>query len=273
MGKKLKGTCHLCGSYGELSFEHLPPKKAFNNCSVRHYNYFMGISKGNYNKGITKGSYNNQISQRGLGAYTLCESCNNKTGSWYGGAFIEWARQSMDILEYTENQPSLYYRFRIFPVRVIKQIACMMFSVNTDKFRCYHQDLVKFVLNKEEYYLNPDIKFFAFYNAEGFRMSGGMVKVKTNNFNINSLDEFGESVNRMRTKIESHRVLSELSFPPLGYVLTFELEPPDRSLIDISYFAKYRYADRRSIELRLPVLPVDSPYPTDYRSRQELETD
>lgn len=212
MGKKLKGTCHLCGSYGELSFEHLPPKKAFNNCSVRHYNYFMGISKGNYNKGITKGSYNNQISQRGLGAYTLCESCNNKTGSWYGGAFIEWARQSMDILEYTENQPSLYYRFRIFPVRVIKQIACMMFSVNTDKFRCYHQDLVKFVLNKEEYYLNPDIKFFAFYNAEGFRMSGGMVKVKTNNFNINSLDEFGESVNRMRTKIESHRVLIDKHF-------------------------------------------------------------
>ena len=169
MGKEI-GTCHLCGSYGKLSFEHLPPKKAFNNCRVEHYNYFMGITQGNYN---------NQISQKGLGGYTLCERCNNNTGSWYGGAFIEWARQSMNILEYTENQPSLYYRFRIFPVRVIKQIACMMFSVNTDEFRCYHQDLVKFVLNKEEYNLKPNIKFFAFYNAEGFRMSGGMVDRKS----------------------------------------------------------------------------------------------
>lgn len=240
MGKEI-GTCHLCGSYGKLSFEHLPPKKAFNNCRVEHYNYFMGITQGNYN---------NQISQKGLGGYTLCERCNNNTGSWYGGAFIEWARQSMNILEYTENQPSLYYRFRIFPVRVIKQIACMMFSVNTDEFRCHHQDLVKFVLNREEYYLNPDIKFFAFYNAEGFRMSGGMVKVKTDSFNMDSLEGLGESVNRIRTKIETHQALSELGFPPLGYVLTFDSEPPHPRLVDISYFAKYRYEDKCSIELR-----------------------
>ncbi len=270
MAKKLKGICHLCGNYGKLSFEHLPPEKAFNNCSVRYYNYFTGITKGNYNKGITKGSYNNQISQKGLGAYTLCESCNPNTGSWYGTAFIEWAQQSMNILEYTENQPSLYYRFRIYPLRVIKQIACMMFSVNDNEFRLFHQDLVQFVLNKEKRYLDPNIRFFAFYNAEGFRMSGGMVKVKTNKFNMNSLERLGESVDRIRTKIETHHALSELSFPPLGYVLAFDLEPPDQRLIDISYFAKYRYNDLRSIELRLPVLPVDSPYPTDYRSRQEL---
>ena len=262
MAKNRKGICHLCGSYKKLSFEHLPPKKAFNDCPVKHYNYFMGITEGNYN---------NQTSQKGLGGYTLCEGCNNKTGSWYGTAFIKWACQSMNILEYTQNQPSLYYRFRIFPVRVIKQIACMMFSVNTDEFRQYHQELVKFVLNREEYYLNPDIKFFAFYNAAGFRMSGGMVKVKTNNFNMDSLEGIGESVDRIRTKIETHCALSELSFPPLGYVLTFDSELPDPRLVDISYFAKYRYDDLCSIELRLPVIPIDSPYPTDYRSRQEIE--
>ena len=262
MVKNKKGTCHLCGKYGKLSFEHLPPEKAFNNCRVEYYNYFMGI---------TEGDYNNKISQKGLGRYTLCESCNNSTGSWYGGAFIDWALQSMNILKYTDNQPSLYYRLCIFPLRVIKQIACMMFSVNTDEFRCYHQDLVKFVLEKKKRYLSPNIRFFAFYNAEGFRMSGGMVKVKTNNFNMNSLDGLGESVDRMRTKIETHHAISELGFPPLGYGLTFESELPDPRLVDISYFAKYRYEDQCSIELQLPVLPVDSPYPTDYRTRQEME--
>ncbi len=261
MGKDIKGTCHLCGSYGKLSFEHIPPKKAFNNCRIEHYNYFMGIAQGNYD---------NQISQRGLGGYTLCESCNSKTGSWYGGAFVEWACQSMNILKYTSNRPSLYYRFRIFPMRVIKQIACMMFSVNISEFRCYHQDLVRFVLNKEERHLDPNIKFFAFFNAEGFRMSGGVVKVKTNNFNMDSLENLEESIDKMRTKVKTHQVLSELSFPPLGYVLTFDSEPPDPRLIDISYFAKYQYKDKCPIELHLPVLPVDSPYPTDYRSRQEI---
>ena len=24
------GICHICGEYGKLSFEHIPPKNAFN---------------------------------------------------------------------------------------------------------------------------------------------------------------------------------------------------------------------------------------------------
>jgi hypothetical protein len=32
MGKRTKnGRCHICGNVGELSFEHVPPEKAFNN--------------------------------------------------------------------------------------------------------------------------------------------------------------------------------------------------------------------------------------------------
>ena len=223
--------------------------------------------------GITQGNYDNQISQKGLGHYTLCESCNPNTGSWYGTAFIEWAQQSMNILEYTENQPSLYYRFRIFPLRVIKQIACMMFSVNDNEFRLFHQDLVKFVLDKRECHLNPDIKFFAFFNSKRFRVTGGMVKVKTDNFDMNNLVSIEEELKGIRAKIESQHTFSELAFPPLGYVLTFEAEPPDPRLIDISFFAKYHYDDFTTLNLRLPVLPVNSPYPADYRSPEDIDSD
>lgn len=262
MAKNVKGTCHLCGSYEKLSFEHLPPEKAFNDCSIKLYNHFIG----------TPGQdCDYKISQRGLGRYTLCENCNNNTGSWYGDAFVEWACQSMDVLKYTENRPSLYYRFRIFPLRVLKQIACMMFSVNDHEFRLYHQDLVKFVLNKEERYLNSDIRFFAFFNAKGFRTAGGMVQVDTNNFNMDSPESLGEIAGRVRAKIESQRAPSEIAFPPLGYVLAVDSEQLDYRLIDISYFAKYRYEDKCSIELRLPVLPIGSPYSMDYRNRQDIE--
>jgi hypothetical protein len=29
------GTCHICGDHGKLSFEHVPPKEAFNKRVVR----------------------------------------------------------------------------------------------------------------------------------------------------------------------------------------------------------------------------------------------
>lgn len=261
MAKNNNGICHLCGKNGELSFEHIPPKKAFNNCPVSFYDYFMGKTDGNYNI---------QHSPKGLGEYTLCQTCNNYTGGCYGAAFIDWAKQSMDTLQYTQNNPSLFYRFRIYPLRVIKQIVTIMFSVNDKQFSKDHQELVKFVLNKDQSHLNPDTKVYAFYTAGGFRMSGGMGKIETNDFSLESL---AEKVNGLRTKIETHRIFSEFAFPPLGYVLAFEREKPDNRLIDISGFASYRYSDKDTIELRLPVLPVDSPYPTDYRTRKQMEQD
>ena len=31
MSVKPEGYCHICGKYGKLSFEHIPPQKALNN--------------------------------------------------------------------------------------------------------------------------------------------------------------------------------------------------------------------------------------------------
>jgi hypothetical protein len=32
--KKIEGICRICGCYGPLTFEHVPPRKAFNNRPV-----------------------------------------------------------------------------------------------------------------------------------------------------------------------------------------------------------------------------------------------
>ena len=148
-------------------------------------------------------------------------------------AFIDWAKQSMEILKDTENNPLLFYRFRIYPLRVIKQIVTIMFSVNDNQFSKDHQELVKFVLDKDQCYLSPYTKIYAFYTAGGFRMSAGMGKMKTNDFSLESL---AEKTDRLRTQIETHQIFSEFAFPPLGYVLAFDREKPDNQLIDISYF-------------------------------------
>ena len=55
--------------------------------------------------------------------------------------------------------------------------------------------------------------------------------------------------------------------------MTFGTKAPDDRLADISSFAKYRYDDYVSIPLRLPVLPVYSKFPVDYRSHEQINQD
>ena len=66
------------------------------------------------------------------------------------------------------------------------------------------------------------------------------------------------------------RVISEIAFPPFGYLMAFGSTPPDERLVDISFMAKYRYNDWKDIALPLPVLPVYTMYPGDYRNRDTV---
>lgn len=270
MARKSKlGDCHICGMYRELSFEHVPPKAAFNNHRVagKHILELINKNPDHYSDG------KKHISQRGAGAYTLCKKCNNDTGTWYGDAFANFAHQSLDILKHANGQPLLYYPFRIYPLRVIKQIITMFFSINKDQFRFSHPDLVKFVLNKNERYLSPDIRILVYFTLGpharflGGTSMGTLGSVNPDEINRDMLDDM---LNQYSRDYPKSLYLSEIAFPPLGYVLSFGLEPLDDELADISFFAKYHYNDWKSIYLKLPVNPVHTWYPGDYRSKKEI---
>jgi len=111
-----------------LSFEHVPPRSAFNKQPVLYKKIEELISEENGT--VIKG----KTSQRGCGAYTLCLRCNNNTGAWYGEAYCQWAYQGMRFLNLTRNEPILHFNFFIFPLRIIKQILCMFCSANGDWF-------------------------------------------------------------------------------------------------------------------------------------------
>ena len=255
-----------------MTFEHVPPRAALNDCPAVGKHILELINKDPDNYLDSKGyKY-----QRGVGAYTLCSKCNSNTGTWYGGAFAEWARQSLDILKHTKGSPSLYYRFHIYPLRVIKQIICLFFSINNDLFRCNHQDLVKFVLNKNECHLNPGIQILAYFNVGPHtRFVGGTSIAKMGGVSPNEMsrDTMDNLLSKYQHDYAKSRSLSEIAFPPLGYVMSFSSERLDNQLFDISFFAKYRYDDRVPIPLLLPVHPVYTCYPTDYRSREQIRRD
>jgi hypothetical protein len=243
--KRPDGVCHICGEYGPLSFEHIPPAAAFNNRRVVAVKFEDAIRIGPDE--LVKGP----VQQRGMGAYTLCERCNNNTGRWYGERFVAWCYQGMDILLRSGGKPSLIYIHSLFPLAVIKQIATMFFSVNGDKFRNANEELVRFVLNKEAKYLSSRYRLFVYYNTTGiFRTVGA-----------SGLIDIYDGVKS---------IMSEITYPPFGYVMTLDSEPPDGRLAEISHFARYDYNEVVSIPVQLPILPTYLAFPGDYRDKAEI---
>src|SRR6185295_16031917 len=84
MGKRPTfGTCHVCGEYGKLSAEHVPPKSAFNDRRVVLHHLSYGRPGDRQSKKI----YQNRLSYP-----VLCERCNNDTGRWYGTSYAHFAQ-------------------------------------------------------------------------------------------------------------------------------------------------------------------------------------
>ncbi len=118
---KREDFCKICGEYKEMTFEHIPPQSAFNNKGVllHSLNY---ISDESYQ--IAKKTPQRKH-RRGLGEYSLCQSCNNLTGGWYGEAYADWAKQGMSYLDRIEKTVSISLPFYIKPLNVLKQMATM----------------------------------------------------------------------------------------------------------------------------------------------------
>jgi hypothetical protein len=239
------GECCICGRFGKLSYEHVPPEAAFNNLP----NVLKGIDEI-----LKKGDPTNaksKIMQRGAGAYTLCERCNSLTGHWYGKNYVDWVYQGMEKLVIARKAPTLYYNFHLLPLRVIKQIACMFFSINGPQFRKAQPDLERFVLDKKRKHLPSHLRIFTFYAVSAVRQSGVTGRLSTDASDPTS-------------------TYSEIIFPPFGYVMVFD-HPPDKRLLDISWFGKFDYDDYHPIPLKIPVLPAVNYLPGDYRTQEEID--
>jgi hypothetical protein len=240
------GICHLCGTHTKLSYEHIPPRAAFNDQPVVRAGIDELIKKESSLDKLAGKTY-----QRGIGGYTLCEKCNSLMGAWYGPAFIDWTYQLARVLILARGEPSLYYLYKIFPLRVIKQIVCMFFSLNGEQFRNAQPNLARFVLNKDMKYLDPHIRIYCFYNrTHRLRHSGGSGLLNV----ING----------------SFYIISEIALFPMGYVMDLNNHKPDMRLFHITFFSEYGYNDWKEIGLRLPLLPIYTYFPGDYCSKEEV---
>jgi hypothetical protein len=65
-------------------------------------------------------------------------------------------------------------------------------------------------------------------------------------------------------------IFSEVSFPPWGFVMSLSAKPPDNRLVDITWFSRYAYQQWVPLDLKVPMLPVYSWVPGDYRTREQV---
>ena len=247
MAQQTRGTvgrCAICGREGALTFEHVPPKSAFNETGVllQTLDQIMREETPRRTKGV--------------GRFSLCGRCNNRTGSVYGTEFVAWCKEAVrfwDALERVRSESKVTFSAFTYPLRVGKQILVMFATVNGPGWFERNPALRKLVQDKETRGL-PDSYHCYLYLASGPRSFRWTGFVSSGDLHNNSFSTF-----------------SEFCYPPFGYVICAESEPPHESMRNIDDLFRYGFGERAEVSLELPILPVESYLPGDYRTAEQID--
>lgn len=252
--EKHYGKCALCRQECELSFEHIPPRAAFNSTPAKPVTG-EGLLDDNRMPWDTTGlKYTNQ--QRGMGRFSLCQKCNSDTGSWYGDDYKIVARAVHSIL--SEPIDPKYQGFgvrNIHPLRFIKQVLSMFCSINN--FEDERIDAIRrFVIDKDAVGLDKSKYKVCMYLTRSTLMKYAPLTV----------------VLKMRETACESMALSEITAYPLGFVLYFD--PTDTfhyDGLDITYFAECGFDDVADIQMPFCIYEMNDFLPTYYRSKEEIQ--
>ena len=249
------GFCHICGEYRKLTFEHVPPKVALNNGRTIEYSteeILKSLSDSNRLPWDRNG-IKYKINQKGLGGYTLCDRCNNITGSYYGEEYAKWVFTFMDFIfknhdEYLKGNYVKIKLGKLFPGRFIRQLL----SIITSNFPTFTQEypyVKELILDKNYNYLDePGFKIYMYLLKYPFYyLSGPMYVVYEN-----------------RTK----RV-DEIDVFPFGFIISFSNEKEKE--LDITNFINYGYNDQADVELIINIHEKNTIYPLDYRTQEDIK--
>ena len=239
MAKKVIGTCCICGKEDKLTFEHIPPRAAFNMFRMKLYDFWGVLSQNNTRY---------KAFQNGAGKYSLCASCNNLTGEWYGAAYAEFASQGMDYYK-ANAQGIIDVAYTIYPLRVFKQIVSCFASINGPQWCQQNPEIKEFLLNRYErrFPANADIRMY---------------------MQENKCSKFDAIAGIMNTVTGERFVGSEWAYPPFSYIYVCDKTYTNyvvlNELFSIMPFLNYEYDDRVTLYLKIPRKPCN-PTMLDFR--------
>lgn len=255
MGKKKRtGKCHICGEIRELTFEHIPPRSAFNSGNAKIYDYMDIHESGNNCWDFTGLKYTPY--QKGVGKYTLCARCNNNVGTWYVVDYANFVMNLHNAIKghsFSQDEGLLVYAKDIYPLRIIKSVLAMFCSLNHENFADCH-NIRKFLLNKTEKDLGGNC------GVSMYLSNGSIMKQLP-------LSVIGKhDINYPYT---SFRTVSEITWLPCGYIFDTD-RANNKENIDITDFSKFGYNEKIDMEIKLLAREVNTTFPVDFRSKQQI---
>jgi len=186
--------CRLCGKPAKLSFEHVPPRRCYNNSSVMLRTI----------RNVVLNHSGMQTFRRGVGVRSLCEGCNTRTGDLYGSSFASFNTQAMAYTKKLSYEgTALSLPFTSTPLLVAKQLAVMLVSMSREytlKIDRFNR-LRSLIEHPAAFGPPPDLDFWIYLMREGDARLTGM------------------SVPMMHGGLMPY-VWCEVALPPMGYVMT-----------------------------------------------------
>jgi len=253
--EKKVGICRICGRKERMSFEHIPPKSAFNKNRVYLYQGTNILGRDQLPWDMTGVRYSQY--QSGSGFKTVCKNCNNFLGSKYVKDYKFFTEEGIKriydrVNDYIETSNFI----KIRPLNIIKQIIAMFLAINPPGMGKKNNELRTFVLNPEKKEFNTEK-----YGIYIYFLKGNILKF----IGISGL-----------IRSRKTTVLSELAFPPFGFIL--EINPPEGykeeyNVCNIAEIANdYSYNEVADIKLKIPILETNTIFPADFRTKMEIRS-
>jgi hypothetical protein len=253
--------CRLCGSSEDLSFEHVPPRSAFNSerAEMLGLDAWLEREKGSSRRGT--------IMQRGSGVRTLCRRCNSRAGRLYVPELAKWTRVGRSVLsdnsaavkDAEASREPMGIRLvikRVYPGRFVKQVVTMLLAIAPLNLIEAHPGLAS-------YAREPDVA----------RLPSG-VTLYLNLF-LGPLARFIGTAAVMREQDHATYVVTELAYPPFAYAMVFgePEEAPALAGCDITGYAREPIDRLANVEMLMQCGFGHTPFPLDYRSDAAILAD
>jgi hypothetical protein len=242
--KTTLGRCRICGEHGKLTYEHIPPRAAYNSDPLQTYKLAQWWAK----KAGEPARYESE--QRGAGDYALCQPCNNNTGAWYipeltrlveaGATVVRKLEDEMAKLGVTDRSDVVSVRMKLagsYPARFTKQMVAMLLAINDPSLGDDHPELRAFVHDRDAQLPEKYRLYLSIFDRDVARSAGRYTALR--GADTSSPHAFDAT---------------ELSYPPYTYVLTIDEQPEEERLGAVTRLAAYGYGERvPEVELNLPL--------------------
>ncbi len=227
------GICSICGAFGKLTDEHIPPKASGNNKPVRVQGHEHLFDKTNRKFGSTQKSNKGYVQKR------LCSNCNSFFGSSYVESYLAFSEEIKRLLmNRSPKLPVNEFRIRIRPLAIYKQILEMLTVVSNGQFDEPMQSQIKNFLLEKRSTVKPDGLSILLYNS---------IQVKPR--------FLGMHVISSPTGIQK---CAQIVYPPFGFDMFLGEYPENPLKLNIDSFSIFDFDQDVDVALSLGIVNEQS---------------